>query len=96
MYHITAQASHPNQNKIISNHDFIHIIRNIIEEPEDKTCTSSPHFRFEMTNEVAEHNTRALKSFQFDLKAAIAAQQDSPVPFGFEFRHWSKLEPLLK
>ena len=95
-FHITAQASHSNQNKTISDHDFIHIIRNIIEEPEEQTCKSPPHFRFEMTSEAAKHNTRTLESFQFDLEAAIAAQQDSPVSFGSEFRHWSKLEPLLK
>jgi len=75
--------------------DFINKIKALINFPDHKRATAKPLFQFEMTAEAAEKNAQVLETFDFNLLQAIEAQKDSPVYFGSEFQHYTKLEPLL-
>ncbi len=69
---------------------------------------SAPEFRFELTNDTAEHNLAVLARHDFNLEKTLAAQKDSPLGPGREFRSpdvlhsvfclhplWSKTEDIL-
>jgi len=47
---------------------------------------SAPEFHFELTNDAAEHNLAVLARHDFDLEKTLAAQKDSPLGPGQEFR----------
>ena len=69
------------------------IIRTILNEPCPKP--SSPLFSFKLTEEAANKNFCIMRKFNWCLKSAIEAQQDSPVGYGSEFRSVTVLERLL-
>ena len=69
---------------------------------------SAPEFRFKLTNDTAEHNLAVLAQHDFDLEKTLAAQKDSPLGPGQEFRPpdvlrsvfclhplWLKMEDIL-
>ena len=83
------------------------IIKSIVElhnqQPEN------PLFEFKMTSEATNKNLLVLKIFNFDVKAALAAQVKSLMGYGSEFRKgeillpfvqyhplWPRLEKILK
>ncbi len=83
------------------------IIKSIVELHSPRL--EKPLFEFEMTSEAAKKNFLVLKSFNFDVKAALAAQAKSPMGYGSEFRKgeiplplvqyhplWPRLEKILK
>ena len=49
---------------------------------------------FKPSIQVVEHNTRIIRS-HVNLKAAIAAQRNSLITYGSEFRSTSTLQPLI-
>ena len=65
------------------------IIKAILKTPIQKF--ENPIFLFRRTHEAAVRNSKILAAF----KAAIAAQKDSPVNYGSEFRNISSLEKLF-
>ena len=70
------------------------IIKSIVES--HSPCPEKPLFEFEMTSEAAEKNFLVLKRFNFDVKAALAAQAKSPMGYGSEFRKRDILSPLVQ
>ena len=57
---------------------------------------ASPLFHFEMTAEAAQKNFIILRRYNMSLAEAIAAQSDSPVGYGSEFRPTSVLAPIFR
>jgi hypothetical protein len=74
--------------------NLIEVIETIINTPLPEMI--QPLFKFEFTNEAAEHNWKILQDFNLDLDAALQAQQSSQLKFGSEFRPKEVLEPLLR
>ena len=70
------------------------IIKSIVESHGPRP--EKPLFEFEMTSEAAKKNFLVLKSFNFDVKAALAAQAKSPTGYGLEFRKGEILSPLVQ
>ena len=70
------------------------IIKSIVELHSPRL--EKPLFEFEMTSEAAKKNFLVLKSFNFDVKAALAAQAKSPMGYGSEFRKGDILSPLVQ
>jgi hypothetical protein len=70
------------------------IIKSIIEPHSPRL--EKPLFEFEMMSEAAEKNFLVLKSFNFKVKAALAAQAKSPMGYGSEFRNGEILLPLVQ
>ena len=52
-------------------------------------------FTFMMDQESAQKNMCVLKKYNYDLKAALAAQKDSPLTYGSEFKLIDVLEPVF-
>lgn len=53
-------------------------------------------FQFQYTPSAALHNAKILEHFDFDISSAIAAQSNTQISFGSEFRSGEILQPLLK
>ena len=68
-------------------------IRNIISE--ECTTPSKPEFTFELTKEAVIKNFLVLKRHRLHLGKALESQANSPLGYGSEFRHPSKLEDLF-
>jgi len=68
--------------------EFISVIRQLAQDKEQVSNSNSPLFLFEMNEGAAIHNASLLKSFNYDLQAAIQAQPNSPVSYRSEFHHW--------
>ena len=68
-------------------------IKAILKTPIQKF--ENPIFLFRITHEAAVSNRKILAAFKGDLVAAIAAQTDSPVNYGSEFRDIAPLEKLF-
>ena len=71
--------------------NFINTIDEIIQR--SLPPPSSTHFRFEMSNEAAIHNDAILKSHNFDITRATAANPNSHISYGSEFQTVEVLEP---
>ena len=54
-----------------------------------------PIFSFRRTNEAAYMNSKILAAFNDNLGKAIAAQNDSPLYYGSEFRNTTDLSSLF-
>ena len=92
----TCQIAQANPINQLSEIKFISVIRQLAQDKENASNSNSPLFQFNMNEGAATHNAAILKSFNYDLQAAIQAQLNSSVVYGSKFCHWSKLEPLLK
>ena len=55
----------------------------------------NPIFSFRRTHDAAVRNRKILAAFNVDLGAEIAAQKDSPVNYGSEFRNTADLTKLF-
>ena len=70
------------------------LIHKLVTMPSREITTSN--FIFEPTTVAANHNSRYLRSFEFDISKALATESSSFTAPGSEFRHWSDLHPLLR
>ena len=84
-------------NRILNHSWFRVYIMNLgsAQKCQSKHSCALPLFHFKMTREAAKHNANMLKSFNYDLHQAVAAQSNLPISYGSEFQPWYKLEPLL-
>ena len=64
-------------------------IKAILKTPIQKY--KNPIFLFRRTHGAAVKNSKILAAFKGDLGAAIAAQKNSPVNYGLEFRNIASL-----
>ena len=92
----TGQDSPPTQPKPLSDTKFNKLIADLAFDQDAPHChTARTSFHFAMTEQAAIHNASILGMHGFDLEKAINSQDNSPISYGSEFRHWTKLEPLL-
>jgi hypothetical protein len=73
--------------------DLVQVINDILAQP--LPCPQTTKFVFQLDQKSAAHNTKILAGFQYDLTAAINADENSPLQNGSEFRPPSILAPLL-
>ena len=71
----------------------VQLAKDIIRLPSNKPAKSE--FIFLMGQESAQKNMCVLKKYDYDLKAALVAQQDSPLTHGSEFKLVNILESVF-
>ena len=62
----------------------------------DVPTPAASSFRFEFTNEAAEHNSALMAKHDYDLTRVIASQQGTVMSYRSEFRPVDQLDPLLQ
>lgn len=74
-------------------------LTNIIKEIISQGCPTpaKPEFVFELTKEAALKNYIMIlkRKYKLDFQKALKAHSDTPLGYGSEFRHPSRLEPLF-
>jgi hypothetical protein len=73
--------------------DLVQVIKDILAMP--LPCPQATKFAFQLNKQSAAHNTNILALYQYDLDAAILAEKNSPLQYGYEFRPPSILAPLI-
>ena len=73
--------------------NLVQLAKEITRLPSSKP--TNPEFSFFMDQKSAQKNMCVLKKYDYDLKAALAAQQDSPLTYGSEFKPVNILESVF-
>lgn len=71
------------------------IVTNILNLPQPPPLAKTP-WLFSQTQQAAEHNSRLLATFNFDVHAATQATPNSSMIYGSEFKPTTHLAPLLQ
>ena len=62
----------------------------------NQSTPNKPSFKFEMNDDAARHNESLLNKYGYDLSRAIAAQKNSTMSFGSEFKPIETLRNIYK
>jgi hypothetical protein len=84
----------PVTHRVVSQEQFIQIIQSLLEM--ETPLQKTPQFIFQRSKEAAYQNALILQKYNFNIDAAIMAQEGSQVHYGSEFKHPSHLQELLE